>query len=431
MLEPSWLARARAELGIAEQPGAREEARILAMFRDSGHPDIRDDETAWCAAFVGACLERSGIVSTRSLRARSYLAWGTALAEPRLGAVAVLSRGRDPALGHVGFVVGWDAGTVSLLGGNQGDMVSIAALPLSRLVGYRWPAAAVAARRASPRPSEFERALAHVLRFEGGWSNDPADAGGATNRGITIATLARWRGVRLDARSRPRLESELRQIGADEVADIYLDRYWRAARCEALPPPIAVFHFDCAVNQGVGRAARLLQQGLGVEADGEIGPLTLQAARAAAREELERYADLRRAAYRRTRGFARFGRGWLARVDRTLKFALTLAERAAGDVVATPTLNPTKELPTMQEQPKWWAQSMTLWGAMITLLAAVLPVLSPFLGMDITAEMVKELGENGARLLQGLAGLVGTVLTVIGRLRAQAPLTQRRLSFDV
>ena len=46
--------------------------------------------------------------STRSLLARSYASWGERLDEPRIGAVAVLSRGSDPALGHVGFVIGWD-----------------------------------------------------------------------------------------------------------------------------------------------------------------------------------------------------------------------------------------------------------------------------------------------------------------------------------
>ncbi|MCK9912991.1 hypothetical protein MXD81_27815, partial [Microbacteriaceae bacterium K1510] len=61
--------------------------------------------------------------------ARSYLQWGEALGEARFGAIAVLSRGSDPAAGHVGFLVGETQGHVVLLGGNQGDAVGVAAYP--------------------------------------------------------------------------------------------------------------------------------------------------------------------------------------------------------------------------------------------------------------------------------------------------------------
>lgn len=114
-----WLSQAWREFGEAERPGTRANARIVAMFRDAGHAKIASDEIAWCAAFCGACLERAGIRSTQSLMARSYLAWGTPLAEARMGAVAVFSRGSDPALGHVGFWLGETEDSVVLLGGNQ------------------------------------------------------------------------------------------------------------------------------------------------------------------------------------------------------------------------------------------------------------------------------------------------------------------------
>ena len=132
--------------------------------------------------------------------ARSYLAWGEALDEPRTGAIAVLSRGADPSLGHVGFLVGLTASDIVLLAGNQGDAVSVQAFPRSRLVGVRWPARA---RRATP-PSAvsrsrrrhrqatdavFERALTHVLEMEGGYDEDPYDPGGPTNLGITLGRV--------------------------------------------------------------------------------------------------------------------------------------------------------------------------------------------------------------------------------------------------
>ena len=113
-------------------PGAANNPNVVRYYADAGHPEVRADEVAWCAAFVGACLERAGVGSTRSLMARSYLAWGQALDEPRTGAIAVLSRGADPSLGHVGFLVGLTASDIVLLAGNQGDAVSVQAFPRSR-----------------------------------------------------------------------------------------------------------------------------------------------------------------------------------------------------------------------------------------------------------------------------------------------------------
>src|SRR5262245_39000280 len=106
MTQPPWLELAWGDLGVAETPGPTHNARVVAYFAAVGHPEVTSDETAWCAAFLGACLERAGVHSTRSLAARSYLGWGEPISEFRSGAVAVLSRTPDPALGHVGFLVG-------------------------------------------------------------------------------------------------------------------------------------------------------------------------------------------------------------------------------------------------------------------------------------------------------------------------------------
>ena len=132
MLHPDWLERAWREFDVSEIRGSRHNPRILEMFKDVGHPGIVRDEVAWCAAFLGACLERTGRRSTRSLMARSYVNWGEGLEIPRIGAIAVLSRGRDPALGHVGFVVGETEDHLFLLGGNQSQRVSVDAFAKSR-----------------------------------------------------------------------------------------------------------------------------------------------------------------------------------------------------------------------------------------------------------------------------------------------------------
>jgi len=175
MDQPKWLAAAWAELGQHEVSGPATNPRIRQFFADAGHPAVEHDEVAWCAAFLGACLERSGNASTQSLLARSYLDWGLSLDEARLGAVAVLSRGPDPALGHVGFIVGETGAHLVLLGGNQSGAVTVEAFEQSRLLGLRWPAETAPEDSASG----FEPALAHVLEMEGGVHGRPLRPGRA------------------------------------------------------------------------------------------------------------------------------------------------------------------------------------------------------------------------------------------------------------
>jgi len=143
--EPIWLIEARKYLGIKEFKGQKHEPKIVQFWRSIGLSGVKDDETPWCAAFVGAMLENVGLMSTKSGWARSYLEWGVPLAFPIIGCVVVFSR--KGGGGHVGFVIGKDEdGNLLVLGGNQGDSVSIKAFrmppyPDSRVLGYRWPAA--------------------------------------------------------------------------------------------------------------------------------------------------------------------------------------------------------------------------------------------------------------------------------------------------
>lgn len=420
--DPAWMALARRELGVREEPGPAHNARILSFFRDAGHGEVRNDETAWCAAFVGACLERAGMRSTRSLMARSYLTWGEPIQHPRPGCIVVLKRGLDPRSGHTGFYAGEDAGGIQVLGGNQSDSVRITTYARSRLLGYRWPHGAAAEQ------SIFERALDHVLAMEGGWSKDPADPGGATNHGITLAVYARHKGILLTKSTMATLEAELRAVSPDTVRVIYRDRYWLPARCDLLPAGPALMHFDAAVNHGPGRATRMLQEAAGARIDGAIGPETLAAVHAADPMQLvSRYAELRRAAYRRLPIFARFGRGWLRRVDATLKSARALA----GEPELPMSSSPRKETTMTTNQPKWWAHSLTVWGTLITALSTVLPIIGPFIGLDVSGAIIVSFGEQVTHILQALGGLIGTLMAIAGRIRASAPLQQNLLTFRI
>lgn len=472
MNQPSWLEFAWRELGQREVAGVGDNPRVQAYFREAGASGATEDSVPWCAAFAGACLKRAGFKGSGSLMARSYLVWGEKLASPRLGAIAVLSRSGDPTLGHVGFIVGWTTGTILLLGGNQSDAVTVAQFSRSRVIGLRWPRGEDSADLgsvASPKPQTleltpmavgdagFQAALKHVLEMEGGYTEDRYDPGGPTNKGITLGVFAAWRKVELTAENFGELKGQLRAISPREVGEIYKARYWRPAHSAELPSGLALMHFDAAVNHGVGTAIRCLQEAAGVEADGEIGPIT-QAALAAKSESelLAAYADIRRRRYRALSHFWRFGRGWLARVDRTLARALALA----GHVAPVPsqekisTSPPEKGNGTMSSeeihtpQPiifgpsipsrqsasppaKWWTGSITIWGAIMTAVSTVLPALGPVIGLDVTGEMVRVLGEQIVQSGQALGGLFGTAMTIYGRLRAVQPLVQRSLTLRV
>lgn len=139
MIEPVWLKCARLYLGEREIAGIENNPLIVRMW-DGITGLVREDETPWCAAFVHRVLDDMGLASTRSAAARSYLKWGVGLATPAPGCVVVFSRPGSAWSGHVGFVAGVDhMGRLLVLGGNQGDAVSVAPFSRERVLGYRWP----------------------------------------------------------------------------------------------------------------------------------------------------------------------------------------------------------------------------------------------------------------------------------------------------
>lgn len=148
MTEPKWILEARRYIGEREIKGKEHNPLILQMWKDIKRGGIKDDETPWCAAFVGAVLERVQIKSTRFESAKSYLGWGEPLLKPAYGCVVVFNRDGG---GHVGFVVGQTTtGDLLVLGGNQNDAINIRSFPRSRAVGYRWPTGENQSQQALP-----------------------------------------------------------------------------------------------------------------------------------------------------------------------------------------------------------------------------------------------------------------------------------------
>lgn len=177
---------------------------------------------------------------------------------------------------------------------------------LRALCGIKAPGVEAAPAATSSR---FQACLAEVLRHEGGYADHPADPGGATNMGITLATLSDWRG-------RPVTKQEVRDLTVAEAGEIYRARYWQPIRGDALPPGVDLAVFDFAVNSGPARAVKALQSVLGVAQDGIIGPATL-AALASAPGAVEVITDLCDARMRFLRSLSTwptFGGGWTRRV---------------------------------------------------------------------------------------------------------------------
>lgn len=131
-----------AAMAIAErQVGLNETEKKAALtdFLQTGGQNLDPATTAWCAAFVNSTLKQAGKQGTGKLNARSFLDWGEGVDTPQVGDLAVFSRG-DPSgwQGHVGFFKGYNPdGSINVLGGNQGDSVSVKPYAANNLLGFR------------------------------------------------------------------------------------------------------------------------------------------------------------------------------------------------------------------------------------------------------------------------------------------------------
>ncbi len=126
-------------LGIREAAGATHSPQIMAMLHlDSNWPS--GDEVPWCSAFCNYVAWLLDLPRSKSLAARSWLSVGrpVTLADAQCGNdIVVFSRGNNPAQGHVAIFDRLDGDGVFVLGGNQGDAVTVARYPVDRVVGVR------------------------------------------------------------------------------------------------------------------------------------------------------------------------------------------------------------------------------------------------------------------------------------------------------
>lgn len=209
----------------------------------------------------------------------------------------------------------------------QSQTTQAAIAGLTQAAGTTATAAAAGAASATPaapaaKRRAFQTAIELVLEKEGGFSNHPRDRGGPTNFGITALTYAAFHGRDPATVT----EADMRALTREEAIDIYRNNYWNASRCESLPAGLDLCVFDFAVNAGVRRAVRLLQEVVHTEPDGSIGPITLAAIGASDVTTVIRdFAEKRLEYYRALPDFDVFGNGWTARTVSIRDAALRLA----------------------------------------------------------------------------------------------------------
>jgi lysozyme family protein len=167
--------------------------------------------------------------------------------------------------------------------------------------------------------TNFEACLAHVLQSEGGFVNNPKDPGGMTNLGCTKAVWEEFVG-------HPVSEKDMRNLTPEMVAPLYKRKYWDKVAGDQLPAGVDYAVFDAAINSGPGRAAKWLQEVVGVVADGAIGPKTILAIRAIpARTVIAEYNDKRLQFLESLPAWDTFGKGWGNRVSQVQSTASQLA----------------------------------------------------------------------------------------------------------
>jgi lysozyme family protein len=127
---------------------------------------------------------------------------------------------------------------------------------------------------------DIKRMVDDLITREGGYSNNPADKGGETKYGVTVAQ-ARAYGYAGPMANFPR----------PTAISIYMDIYWKVPRFDLIAqtmPKLAAELFDTGVNMGPQRASKFLQRALNVlnnkgrdypdvDVDGQIGKMTIYA----------------------------------------------------------------------------------------------------------------------------------------------------------
>jgi lysozyme family protein len=154
----------------------------------------------------------------------------------------------------------------------------------------------------------WDACFAMVIKHEGGFVNHPQDPGGMTNLGVTRRNWEAYLGRDVG-------EDDMRSLTPERVKPFYKALYWDKIKGDQLPSGVDYAAFDLAVNSGPVKAAKFLQEIVGVSVDGIIGPRSLDAINSCdAKEVAETICEMRMDFLKRLSTFETFGKGWSQRV---------------------------------------------------------------------------------------------------------------------
>lgn len=174
----------------------------------------------------------------------------------------------------------------------------------------------------------FPAVMEEVFRHEGGLSMIRSDPGNWTGGKVGVGAL---RGTNFGIASHAHPNVDIKNLTKAQAREIYRRLYWNPVKGDDLPVGIDLVTMDPAVNSGVSRGARWMQQALGVAADGRIGPVTVGAARKAdATKVIQKACATRMGFLRGLRTWGTFGRGWSRRVASVEAVSVRMAVEAQG-----------------------------------------------------------------------------------------------------
>ena len=135
---PRHLLKAIELLGVKEVVGVKHNPVIMGWARELNLTQYNADEIPWCGLFMAIIMKRADWIPAKNpLWALSWADWGVLVVEPMLGDVLTFKREGG---GHVGLYVYETTTTYGVLGGNQGNAVSIVEIAKNRLYKPRRPA---------------------------------------------------------------------------------------------------------------------------------------------------------------------------------------------------------------------------------------------------------------------------------------------------
>lgn len=160
----------------------------------------------------------------------------------------------------------------------------------------------------------WDAAFKEIIGHEGGLSLDPNDPGNWTGGKVNAGRLNGTK-FGISAASYPHID--IKALHISDAKAIYRRDFWGQLRCDALPSGIDLVVFDLGVNGGTGRGAGFLQKAVGVNVDGQVGPITTAAAeRADPAVVINKICDMRLAEMRTFKTWPRYGGGWTSRVEK-------------------------------------------------------------------------------------------------------------------